>query len=256
MHLKFKNSVTYMMLILMFELQIQNVYALLNPARTNEMSVQNSKVNTTEANIETQSNESYPFVPGDAISISTFPDTASFLNNMFAIDDVGMVEFPIVGKVKITGMTVTQLQEYLKAQFKAYLRYPNIIVKPMIRISILGGVPRPGLYYVDEQNSLWEVMKMAGGTRLEEGLADLRWERSHDEVIDDLIPYFQSGISLRQMGFKSGDQLWTPSERPKTFAEVFSGQIIPLITFATTMFLLYWNYQVQIRLIESGRGNY
>ncbi len=255
MHSKFRNSVTLIMLILMFQIQLESVYALYNPLVTEEMDEQDSNVSAT-ATMQNQTSKSYPFVPGDAISISTFPDTTSFLNNVFAIDDAGMVEFPILGKFRITGMSIPELQEFLKAQFKAYLRYPNVIVKPMIRVSILGGVPNPGLYYVDEQNSLWEVMKMAGGTSMEEGLTELHWERNHDEVIDDLIPYFQSGISLRQMGFKSGDQLWTPSERPRTFTEIFSTQIMPLITFATTMFLLYWNYQVQIRLIETGRSNY
>ena len=253
-YLRRRNWVCALLLVLIFEIQIQPL--LENLAATNIKSVLEKKdERSEEQTLEPQNVVSKPFRPGDAISISTFPDTSSFLNSVFPIDDYGYIELLLLGKVRITQMTVAELQNYLKNQFKAYLRYPNVLVKPLIRVSIMGGVPKPGLYYVDEKSSLWEVVRIAGGTTLEEGLKELHWERDQDDVVDDLIPYFQSGISLKRMGFKSGDQLWTPSVRPRTFFEIFMGDFLPLAAFVTTTFLLYWNFQVQIRLIEAGRSS-
>lgn len=182
------------------------------------------------------------FIAGDAVSISTFPDTTSFLNNVFSIDDKGYVEFPIEGKVKITGMTPSQLENYLKETFKSWYRNPNIYVKPVVRISMLGGFSRPGLYYVDLETSLWGVVRLAGGPVLEKGIYDMMWERNGKEQDADLVHYFETGVSLRQIGFKSGDQIRTPSPDAETFWDNINN-IMPLITISTTIFLAYITYQ-------------
>lgn len=194
-------------------------------------------------NINQKTSEtSMSFIPGDAVSISTFPDTTSFLNNIFPIDDKGFVEFPIEGKVKITDMTVVDLQSFLKEKFKAWLRNPNIYVKPVIRLSLLGGFRLPGLYYVDSASSLWDVIKMAGGPILEDGIYDLKWERNGSEQSDDLIKLFEDGSSLRQIGFQSGDQIWTKSPITETYWDTLN-KLMPIVSISTAVFLAYITYQ-------------
>lgn len=186
------------------------------------------------------------FVPGDGLFISTFPDTASFLAGPHPIDNNGMVEFPMIGKINVTGMNETQLSNFLKDKFKGYLRFPNINVKPMIRISVLGGVPRPGLFYVDYDQSLWEVLYYVGGTISEDGIKEMRLERDTDVVFDNLIPFYEKGVSLRNIGVHSGDQLWVPSpDRPSVWDDI--RDIMPLVTFMTSMFFFYLSYQQQLQ---------
>jgi len=184
-----------------------------------------------------------PFHAGDGLFLSTFPDTASLLNGVFPIDDGGFCEFPIVGKVNVVAMQKENLLKFLKKNFRSYLRYPNnIYVKPVVRVSLLGGFARPGLYYVDAQSSLWQVVNLAGGPLLEEGIYNMRWERNEDEVSDDLVKYFQSGTSLAKMGFKSGDILWTPSPNRRTIWDAIR-DVLPIFTFATSIWMLYNTYQ-------------
>ncbi len=64
-------------------------------------------------------------------------------------------------------------------------------VKPAIRVSVIGGVNNPGFYYIDQNSSLWEVLKIAGGTTFEDGLKDMTWERDRDEINDNLVPYWK-----------------------------------------------------------------
>jgi|GEM_PF-1858913 len=194
-----------------------------------------------------------PFVPGDAILIDTLPDTSLFLNQSFAIDDEGFVSLPIIGKVKIDNMSVSELEDYLKNQYKIYLRSSNLRVKPLIRVSLLGGFVRPGLYYVEFDNSLWEVVQLAGGTALETGLYKMRWERSRNEITDDLIPFIQNGVSLKRMGFHSGDQIYTPNIPPLRFDDYLT-RYLPLLSFAVTITFFYLTYQQQYLLVQtSGR---
>jgi protein involved in polysaccharide export with SLBB domain len=186
--------------------------------------------------------ENFPFKPGDGVAISTFPDTASFLNNTFSIDDRGFVEFPIVGKVKITGMSREDLITFLKDKFKGWLRNPNIYVKPVIRISILGGFQRPGLYYVDYNSSLWEIVRIVGGPLRDDGIYEMKWEREGDSCDGDIVKFYENGTSLKKMGIRSGDQILTPMPDRRTFWNMVA-EVMPILTFATSVVVMYQTYQ-------------
>ena len=208
--------------------------------------------NTTEnANVQSRlkTTTQQVFVPGDAVLIDMFPDTTSFLNNVFAIDDDGNVDFPIIGKTKISDMSVTQLKDYIRNQFKMYLRSAEFKITPLIRVSMLGGFTTPGQYYVNPDNSLWQAIDLAGGATFETGFREMRWERNRDEVIDDLIPFIQEGISLKKMGFKSGDQIWTPTAVPLDFGQTLN-LYLPFFTFATSIIFFYLTYQQQLYLSQ------
>jgi protein involved in polysaccharide export with SLBB domain len=199
-----------------------------------------------------QLTDSKPFKRGDGILISTFPDTTSFLNNTFPIDDMGFVDFPIVGKVAVSSMSNEELSTFIKEKFQQYIRTPNISIKPMMRISLIGGFMTPGLHYVDYSMSMWDAVRLGGGPSLEMGLKDMVWERDGDEVVDNIIPYFEKGISLKNMGFKSGDQLVTPTALGPTLGESIEF-VLGLATFATGLYLTYFTYQLQIRVLQQGR---
>jgi len=183
-----------------------------------------------------------PFKPGNGISINTFPDTSSFLNDVFPIDDRGFVEFPIIGKVKVTILTNEDLTALLKEKFKAWLRNPNIYLKPVVRVSLLGGFFRPGLYYVDEQSSLWDVVRNAGGPMLDNGIYEMEWKREGDDCDGDLVKIFEQGTSLKKMGFRSGDQIFTPMPDQRTIWDTIA-DVMPILTFATTVIVMYQTYQ-------------
>lgn len=185
---------------------------------------------------------SRPFVAGDAVQISTYPDTLSFLHHIFPIDDDGYVDLPLYGKVKITDMSKEEFVAFIKEYYQDYLRFPNVQVKPMIRASILGGVRFPNMYYIDPDRSLWDLLKMAGGTIDEDGLKKMRWERDRKTVDDNLIPYLQSGISLAKMGFRSGDQIWvrTPT-KPTVLRQI--RDFLPIISLGITVFTIWYTIQ-------------
>ncbi|EHO41906.1 polysaccharide export protein [Caldithrix abyssi DSM 13497] len=194
--------------------------------------------------------EKYPFKPGDGLMISTLPDTTSFINGVYPIDDRGFAELPMIGKVNVSKMTVHQLVAFLRKNYESYLRFPNIYVKPLARVSLLGGFTRPGLYYVDVNSSLWDLIYMAGGTLTEDGIYEMHWQRNEKERSGDLTGFFESGISLKKMGFKSGDIFWTPSPTRRTFWDKVR-DVMPILTFATTVWAIYNTYQRDILILRS-----
>ncbi|MBD3344371.1 MAG: hypothetical protein GF401_04835 [Chitinivibrionales bacterium] len=177
----------------------------------------------------------YPlFQPGDAIQVLVYPDTGLFINGTYVIDGNGCVDLPVIGLMDITGKAEIQVQKMLEDAYIDYLRYPNIQVRPLIRASVLGGFHTPGLYYVDPRASMWNLFHMGGGTLREDGIEKSRWERDGKVYKENVIPYYQSGESLRDIGFKSGDQI-SVTPRPVTRGwDIFVRDILPVLSFAIT----------------------
>jgi len=187
------------------------------------------------------------FNPGDAIKISAYPDTASFVNSIYFIDGNGDVDLPIIGKKRIVDMTEKELQSDLDSAYLKYLRYPGIQVQPLMRMSLLGGFTRPGLYYVNPGQPFWNAVAQAGGTVREDGIAKLVWERGHQTISRDLIDAFESGASMASFGFHSGDRIRVTA-RPRTAGwEIFRNDVLPVLSFvltsATTVATLYISYE-------------
>ncbi len=185
---------------------------------------------------------------GEAIRIYAFPDTNSFINGFYPVDGKGRIYLPIIGKMDVTGMSEKDFLDSLKAQYISYLRYPNLQVRRLIRISLLGGFQKPGLYFIDPDYSLWDAVFQTNGTIREDGLKRMKWERDRKIVSDDIIPFYQSGQPLSTIGFHSGDQLWTPTE-PKSnwwnvvVKDIMLSQVFPIITTSASIFISYMMYK-------------
>jgi len=187
------------------------------------------------------------FKAGDAVQISVYPDTTSFLHNIFPIDGEGAINLPMLGKVVVTKMSKSELEEFIKTNYSQYLRVPNVQVQPLIRASLLGGFNEPGLYFIDRNATMWDLVRLAHGTILEDGLKKMKWERNKKTVQSNLIPFFESGKSLTDIGFKSGDQILAPSPERTTFVDRLI-QLMPFATAAITGLTLYYTVQLSTRV--------
>ena len=190
------------------------------------------------------------FTPGDALEVKVYPDTLSFPNGIYTIDGQGYAYLPILGYQKITDKTVNELESLLKKEYVNYLPQPNIQVRPLIRVSLLGGFPRPGLYWVDSRESMWNIVQQAGGTTREDGLEKLKWRRDRMTISRDLIPFIESGKSLHSIGFKSGDQIRVTQRPKQQFWDVFRTDVLPILSITlsaaatiTTALLAYDRYR-------------
>jgi protein involved in polysaccharide export with SLBB domain len=188
------------------------------------------------------------FFPGNAVEISVYPDTTSFLHGTFPIDGEGFIYLPIKGKVKIVDMSTAEFGAYLTKNFRQYIKTPDVLIRPLIRVSLLGGFNSPGMFYVHEDLTLWQLVQKAGGTAHENGLREMKWERDKKLLESNLISYIESGKSIKNLGFRTGDQLWTPTPGQPGVLERVS-TVLPFITVAISAYTLYLTYA----LISQGR---
>lgn len=104
--------------------------------------------------------------PGLGIASSTNEgnDARSAYEKGFVLDKNGVLDLPYVGAIPLKGLTLQDAHDTIIKRFRKYIDDPVIVMKKLsFKVSVLGEVNRPGLYYVpNEQLTLLEALAMAG----------------------------------------------------------------------------------------------
>ena len=84
-------------------------------------------------------------------------------NQLYLVDALGSIDFPILGKLKVGGLTRTEVLKTLQAKIGAYIKKPIINLRIMnFKVSVQGEVTSPGTYNViSERLTLIEALTMA-----------------------------------------------------------------------------------------------
>jgi polysaccharide export outer membrane protein len=76
----------------------------------------------------------------------------------------GYITMPLIGKIKVAGLTQTQAADRITTAYKKYLRTPSVYLEVMNkRLYVLGEVKKPGVVKLDkEKMTLFEALAFAG----------------------------------------------------------------------------------------------
>ncbi|MCK5738006.1 polysaccharide biosynthesis/export family protein [bacterium] len=193
------------------------------------------------------------FKPGDGIRVRVWQlmvspngesSPASQLTGDYTIDGNGFALFPIIGKLKVTGMKPDRLTQVLTERYSPYLRDPIFYIEPLMRVILQGAFNQPGAYRIVPTGSLWELVELAGGPTTTCDLKKMRVERGGKVVIKNVLGQFERGYSIQDTGLRSGDQLIAPEHSKISFREVRN-----TLTFIMTSVLLFY----QISNYSSGK---
>ncbi|GAB3930496.1 polysaccharide biosynthesis/export family protein [Larkinella terrae] len=82
----------------------------------------------------------------------------------YLVDADGNIQFPMLGKVKVAGLTSARTQELFQEKLKNYLKEPTVSVRFLnFKVSVLGEVARPSMFSVpNEQMNINEALSLAG----------------------------------------------------------------------------------------------
>jgi len=87
----------------------------------------------------------------------------------YLVDSNGMIDFPVIGKLKIGGLSIEEFIAMLKEKLDPdYIKNPNINVRlANFKVSILGDVRMPGSYTIpNERITILEAIALAGDTNI------------------------------------------------------------------------------------------
>ena len=82
----------------------------------------------------------------------------------YLIDEFGMIDFPVIGKIKIAGLSPEETRTLLRERLSEYIRDPIINIRlNNFTVTVLGQVNRPGTYPVlGEKITILEALGLAG----------------------------------------------------------------------------------------------
>lgn len=84
----------------------------------------------------------------------------------YTVDEQGMIDFPVLGKIKVAGMNREEIAAFIKGELlaKNLIKDPVVTVEYMnLCVSVLGEVNSPGRYSIDRDKvTLLDAISMAG----------------------------------------------------------------------------------------------
>ena len=91
-------------------------------------------------------------------------DPGSMYLSGYSIDEEGNIRLPIVGELKVAGLTTSETQELIQRNVVRYIKDATVVVKVIsYKVSVLGEVRVPGYYYIyNERATLLEGLAKAG----------------------------------------------------------------------------------------------
>jgi len=114
----------------------------------------------------------YKLGPGDEITVTQ--ENAEELNGKSSrVDDLGFVDLPLVGRLKVAGLTLEEAEGVLKQELSKLLLKPNPVISikdyRSQPVSVFGEVNTPGVIQLQGRKTLVEVISMAGGIKTDAG---------------------------------------------------------------------------------------
>lgn len=83
----------------------------------------------------------------------------------YLVDNEGKISFPVLGELKLGGLTKREAEQLVKERLKPYIKEDPIVTVRMVnyKISVIGEVTRPGTFTIsNEKVNLLEALAMAG----------------------------------------------------------------------------------------------
>jgi polysaccharide biosynthesis/export protein len=166
--------------------------------------------------------DAYVLGPGDGLQLRFFGATE--LSGPVEVLSDGNVSLPLLGPVRLTGLTLPQATQWLELTYKKQLLRPELqlsLVRPRpLRVALVGEVERPGLYTLTstEQSqteakvsisglpTLVDAIQKAGGITT---MANLREVTLQRRLPGEPLRYKRTSVDLLAL-VQQGDQLQNP----------------------------------------------
>ncbi|GEM55135.1 polysaccharide biosynthesis/export family protein [Flavobacterium branchiophilum] len=103
-------------------------------------------------------------MPVSAINVASGTVSGIPKQITYLVKQDGSIEFPVLGKIQVSGLTMLELTEMLKNKLKTYLNNPIVNIELQnFKVTVLGEVNKPGVYPVNQERiTIFEALGLAG----------------------------------------------------------------------------------------------
>lgn len=194
--------------------------------------------------IQSSNPMNYRIADGDILSIELvgYPDIASASSagssnpyaSGFPVDQQGFIQFPMIGRIKASGLSVPQFTNNLSARLQKYLKYADPQVKVINyrgnKFFIDGAVRQPGEFNIEDAPvTLYGAISMAGGATETGDSNNIILNRNGNSYELGLQSLREMGSSANQIYLQDGDSIHVNSQsRNRVFVLGEFGRIEPI----------------------------
>ncbi|WLP95215.1 polysaccharide biosynthesis/export family protein [Psychrobacter sp. M13] len=186
--------------------------------------------------INSSTKKEYRIAQGDVLSIVLvgYPDMNKASETGYPVDQQGYVQFPLIGRIKASGMSVPQFTATLQSKLQRYLKYSDpqvqIINYRGNKFFIDGEVNKPGEFAInDAPVSLYSAISMAGGATATGDSNSLVLNRNGRNYNIGLQALRQIGSSGNQIYLQDGDSIHVNSQdRNRVYVLGEFGKVAPV----------------------------
>lgn len=135
-----------------------------------------------------------------------------------------VLELPQMGSFALGGILRSEIGPKLTAHIARYLRDPVVSVTPLVRLSIMGYVARPGFYYVAADVPLSDLLMVAGGPTSAADISTMEVRRGSEVIIDrsGTQAALSKGFSVDKMHLRAGDEISVGTEKHVNWTVILS----------------------------------
>ena len=177
--------------------------------------------------------EEYIMSPGDQLQIYVLghEDISSRRNNTdvsFIVRPDGRLDFPLVGEIDTTGLTVYEFTNLLTKELAEYIIDPKVTVNiaklGTTRVFVLGEVKKAGMYELTKGHRVLDALGAAGGFTAKAAKKNIFLIRNGQEVNIEKLNfnnYLRKGDASQNLVLNEGDCLYlTANGKLNFFTEV------------------------------------
>jgi len=187
------------------------------------------------SSVDAESNKVF----GDNNNNYTTTSESGIYLSSYVIDNNGEVNLPIVGKVKVSGMTIEQARQTIEGKVVEWLVKPVVVCKMVsFKISILGDVNRPGTYTFYKDNvSIFDIVAAAGDLTYYGNRAEVKIVRktAKEDIVMKVDLRKVDILKDKQYYLQPGDIVYVRSNKVTKSLSYFSQ---PLSTITASMSLI------------------
>jgi len=169
------------------------------------------------------------FRAGDRLSL-VIEGNVTLADTAVAVASGPKVTLPDIGDIPLAGVLRSELQDHMKTQIARYVKDARVRATPLVRVSVLGPVGRPGFYFMPADIPISDAVMRAGGPAGSADLSRSVIRRGSDELYNKRKTQtaINEGLTLDQLSLRSGDEIVVGSQSNRNWQSVAS--VVSVVT--------------------------
>ncbi|MFH1022402.1 MAG: polysaccharide biosynthesis/export family protein [Planctomycetota bacterium] len=168
------------------------------------------------------------------LSLTLMQDAAYAKESKYRVGPDGMVDFPLIGRLTVEGLTPAELKGLLTEKLSRFYRNPEMVLNlepatldrpdTSTSVAVFGESKGSGLYTYTGRKTVIDAIASSGGFSADSNWRSVgvirRWKGEDVIIVVDAEALFKRGDLRQNISLENGDILYIPRE-PDTMGERF-----------------------------------